>query len=94
MTFLAVDLLAIMLVLLFSPALLTAGAFARRGDCLALRRLRITLPVTSLAGALPPLWAIALKIDEPSGMLIACSLALGTVGALVALLLHSVDQRH
>jgi hypothetical protein len=92
MSLLAFDLIAGMLVLLFSPALISAHAFARRGDRMALRRLRFILPGQSGACALLLLWVLALEINSSSDVLLVSSLALGIVGALVSLLLHSLNE--
>lgn len=88
---LAIELLAFMLVLVLSPAMVAAGTFARRGDRKALRRLYFIVPGESIAFALLLLWAVVMEINHPTNMLIGGSIAFGCVGALASLLLHILD---
>jgi predicted Abi (CAAX) family protease len=72
---------------------LTARSFAKHGDRLALRRLKFILPFQLIAALLLVLGIRAMKIPDPSEILIPGAIAFGAVGALLSLMLHAIDRQ-
>lgn len=88
----ASELAALLIFLSCLPPTLSAWAFSRRGDKLALKRTLYIVPILLVMGIVFTVGALALGMKVPKTLLTVAYCVLGLIGVLISLCIHILDR--